>query len=46
MLRLLRLLLRLDWLLRLSAPLLGRYNPFLPAWRHDPYPCYGACASP
>jgi cytochrome P450 len=40
MLRLLRLLLRSEWLLRLSAPLVGRYNPFLPAWRRDPYPCY------
>jgi cytochrome P450 len=40
MVRLLRVLIRLDWLLRLSGPLVGRFNPFLPAWRHDPYPYY------
>jgi cytochrome P450 len=40
MLRLLRVLLRLDWLLRLSSPLIGRFNPFDPAWRRDPYPYY------
>lgn len=40
MVRLLRVLLRLDWLLRLSGPFAGRFNPFLPAWRRDPYPFY------
>jgi hypothetical protein len=40
MLRLLRVLLRQHWLLRLSSPLIGRFNPFLPAWRQDPYPYY------
>ena len=37
MLRLIRLLLGLDWLLRLSSPLVGRFNPFLPARRLDPF---------
>ena len=40
MLRLLRILLRIDWLMRLSSPLVGRFNPFSPAWRRDPYPYY------
>ena len=40
MLRLLRVLLRLDWLMRLSSPLVGRFNPFSPDWRRDPYPYY------
>jgi cytochrome P450 len=40
MIRLLRVLIRLDWLLSASAPLVGRFNPFLPAWRRNPYPYY------
>ncbi|HVH17433.1 MAG TPA: cytochrome P450 [Myxococcota bacterium] len=40
MLRLIRILIRIDWLMRLSSPLVGRFNPFSPAWRRDPYPYY------
>jgi cytochrome P450 len=40
MLRLLRILIRIDWLMRLSSPLVGRFNPFSPSWRRDPYPYY------
>ena len=40
MLRLLQWLVRQDWLLRLLAPLIGLFNPFLSANRRDPYPGY------
>jgi cytochrome P450 len=40
MLRLIRILIRQDWLMRWSSPLVGRFNPFSPAWRRDPYPFY------
>lgn len=40
MLRLLQWLVRQDWLLRLLAPLIGAFNPFLQANRRDPYPAY------
>lgn len=40
MLRLIRILIRIDWLMRLSSPLVGRFNPFSPSWRRDPYPYY------
>ena len=40
MVRLLRILIRIDWLMRLSSPLVGRFNPFSPSWRRDPYPYY------
>jgi hypothetical protein len=40
MLRLIRILIRLDWLMRWSSPLIGRFNPFSPDWRRDPYPYY------
>ena len=42
MLRLLRLLVRLEWPLRIAGPLFGRFNPFRPAYRNDPYPTYRA----
>ena len=40
MLRLLQWLVRQDWLMRLLAPVLGLFNPFLSANRRDPYPSY------
>lgn len=40
MLRFLQLLIRLEWPLRLLRPLLGKFNPFLPEFRNDPYPYY------
>ncbi len=40
MLRLLQWLVRQDWLLRLLAPVIGLFNPFLGANRRDPYPAY------
>jgi cytochrome P450 len=40
MLRLLQWLVRQDWLLRLLAPAVGLFNPFLAANRRDPYPAY------
>jgi cytochrome P450 len=42
MLGLLRLLIRLEWPIRLLNPLFGRLNPFLSEYRIDPYPCYHA----
>jgi hypothetical protein len=39
-LRFLQLLVRLEWPVRLASPLFGRWNPFLPAFRADPYPTY------
>ena len=40
MLRLLQWLVQQDWLLRLLAPLIGLFNPYLAANRRDPYPSY------
>ncbi|HEY8120924.1 MAG TPA: cytochrome P450 [Myxococcota bacterium] len=40
MLRLLQWLVRQDWLLRLLAPAIGLFNPFLSENRRDPYPSY------
>lgn len=40
MLRLIQTLIRLEWPVRLLAPAIGRYNPFLPSFRVDPYPQY------
>jgi len=40
MIRLVRLLARLGWPMRLLDPLFGRYNPFHPDFRADPYPRY------
>ena len=39
-LRLFQLMVRWEWPLRLLNPLLGDFNPFLPAYRVDPYPTY------
>ncbi len=39
-LRLFQTLVRWQWPLRLLNPLLGDFNPFLPAFRADPYPFY------
>ena len=33
-------LIRRDWFVRAIGPLLGRFNPFLPEFRQDPYPFY------
>src|SRR5262249_12262235 len=35
-----QLLVRWEWPLRLVDPLLGDFDPFLPAYRVDPYPAY------
>ena len=40
MLRLIRLMIKLGWPIRLAGPLFGRFNPFRPAYRKDPYPVY------
>jgi len=40
MLRLLQKLIRMEWPVRLAAPLIGKFNPFLPEFRRDPYPAY------
>lgn len=42
MLRLLQKLIKLEWPVRLAAPLIGKFNPFLPEFRADPYPRYRA----
>jgi pimeloyl-[acyl-carrier protein] synthase len=42
MLRLLQLLIRLRWPLRLLAPFMGRFDPLSPGFRLDPYPSYRA----
>ena len=38
MLKLLNLMVRLEWPIRLLNPLFGRFNPFLSEFRSDPYP--------
>jgi cytochrome P450 len=38
--RLIRLLLRLGWPMRVLSPLMGRYNPFHPDFPQDPYVHY------
>lgn len=40
MLRAIQTLIRMEWPVRLVAPLIGRFNPFLPEFRRDPYPAY------
>jgi len=40
MLRLLQWLIRLEWPVRLLSPLIGKFNPFLPEFRADPYSYY------
>lgn len=40
MLRLIQKLIRMEWPVRLAAPLFGKFNPFLPEFRRDPYPAY------
>ncbi len=40
MISLIRFLIQLGWPLRLARPLLGRFNPFDPQRRIDPYPLY------
>jgi len=40
MLRLLQWLIRQEWPLRLLGPFVGKFNPFLPEFRTDPYRVY------
>ena len=40
MLRLLQKLIKLEWPVRLARPLIGKFNPFLPEYRSNPYPQY------
>lgn len=40
LLRILRWMVRAEWPVRLLSPAIGRYNPFHPAFRRDPYPVY------
>jgi cytochrome P450 len=40
LLRLLQVLTRLEWPMRLLGPAFGRFNPFSPERRRDPYPLY------
>jgi len=39
-LRMLRWMVRAEWPVRLLSPAIGRYNPFHPAFRKDPYGVY------
>jgi len=39
-LRILRWMVRAEWPVRVLSPAIGRYNPFHPAFRRDPYPTY------
>jgi cytochrome P450 len=41
-LRVFQTLVRWEWPLRVLNPLFGDFNPFLPAFRRDPYPAYRA----
>ncbi|MGH7790177.1 MAG: cytochrome P450 [Candidatus Binatia bacterium] len=40
MLRLLQMLIGWGWPMRVLNPFIGPFNPFLPAYRRDPYPFY------
>jgi len=40
MLRLAQKLIRMEWPVRLASPLMGKFNPFLPEFRRNPYPTY------
>lgn len=40
MLRFIQKLIRMEWPVRLASPLFGKFNPFLPEFRRDPYPVY------
>ena len=31
---------RREWPMRLLSPVIGKYNPFHPAFRQNPYPTY------
>jgi len=42
MLRVLQWLIRQEWPIRLLSPLIGKFNPFLPEFRVDPYRFYRA----
>jgi cytochrome P450 len=42
MLRLVQSLIRMEWPVRLLNPVIGKFNPFLPEYRRDPYPFYRA----
>lgn len=42
MLRLIQNLIRMEWPVRLLNPVIGKFNPFLPEYRYDPYPFYRA----
>jgi cytochrome P450 len=42
MLRLIQRAIRMEWPLRIANPLFGKFNPFLPEFRADPYPFYAA----
>jgi cytochrome P450 len=42
MLRLVQSLIRMEWPVRLLNPVIGKFNPFLPEFRRDPYPFYRA----
>jgi cytochrome P450 len=40
MLRIVQRITHTEWLLRVLSPLIGKFNPFLPEFRVDPYPSY------
>lgn len=40
MLRIVQSLIRMEWPVRVLNPLIGKFNPFLPEFRRDPYPFY------
>ena len=42
LLKFIQMLVQLDWPFRLAAPLMGRFNPFIPSNRLDPYSHYRA----
>lgn len=39
-LELMQAVIRMEWPIRVLSPLIGKYNPFHPAFRVDPYPSY------